>query len=279
MIQGKENRTSEATSDHLTFAKLGYADKTAYSEPFVCGSFTLTVAGDGENGKYFTLGHAIRIYSNGSFTIASEEAITKIILTWDGSDKPDANNVVNSGSYSFETGIWTGSSSSVTFTRSTQDSNHWKLKSVSVFYGEFESMDSVELKFGAKIPETTWAALESDYGISDYGVIIIKRHASDAPIASNFIQEHYEVGNAPYVIHTGNGNISNTDGEGNYVFTARVNIKDTSSEKYSTVFCAAPFICVDGQYRFLNTLQKSVNDLAAANDGTNLSPEALATLA
>lgn len=82
----------------------------------VVGDVTISVAkGTNSNGpKYYTTGAAVRFYGSNSFTLVSSgKAIEKVELTF-GSGDGTNEITVNSGSWASP--VWTGSSSSVTFT-------------------------------------------------------------------------------------------------------------------------------------------------------------------
>jgi hypothetical protein len=114
----------------ITFADLGLENGVQYTDPFDGDDFTVTFAGGGNDGKYYTTGTGIRVYGNGTMTIeAKSGTLTSITITYDGSNKPDDTDVVNVGTYDPETGVWTGNAASVTFTRPT-GSGHWRVKSV-----------------------------------------------------------------------------------------------------------------------------------------------------
>ena len=59
---------------------------------------------------------AIRVYANGTFTISSENSITRIVLTFGSGDTDSTLSVGSVGSYNSSTGTWTGSANSITFT-------------------------------------------------------------------------------------------------------------------------------------------------------------------
>ena len=115
----------------IDFSSLGLENSVQYSDPFDGGDFTVTFAGGGNNGKYYTTGSGIRLYGDGTMTIAAKSGtITSITITFAGdSYKPSANDVVDTGSYDAETGVWTGSSSEVVFTRPS-GSGHWRVQKV-----------------------------------------------------------------------------------------------------------------------------------------------------
>ena len=115
----------------IDFSSLGLENGVQYSDPFDGGDFTVTFAGGGNDGKYYTTGSGIRLYGGGTMTIAAKSGtITSITITFAGdSYKPSANDVVDAGSYDAETGVWTGNSSEVVFTRPT-GSGHWRVQKV-----------------------------------------------------------------------------------------------------------------------------------------------------
>ena len=117
-------------AETIVFGDLNLENGVQYSAPFDGGDFTVTFAGGGNDGKYYNTGNGIRVYGNGTMTIAAKSGvITKIVVTYDGSNKPTDDSVINEGSYDVETGTWTGSSASVVFTRPTGN-GHWRIKSV-----------------------------------------------------------------------------------------------------------------------------------------------------
>lgn len=114
----------------IDFSSLGLENGVQYSDPFDGGDFTVTFAGGGNDGKYYTTGSGIRLYGDGTMTIAAKSGtITSITITFDGNNKPTSGDVVDAGSYDAETGVWTGSSSEVVFTRPT-GSGHWRVQKV-----------------------------------------------------------------------------------------------------------------------------------------------------
>lgn len=116
-------------AETITFADLGLTNGVQYSEPFDGGNFTITFAGGGNDGKYYTTGSGIRTYNEGTITIASGVDMKKIEFTWSGSYKP-GSNVANVGSYSTSNATWTGSAKSVVLSATEQ----WRLQVVKVYY-------------------------------------------------------------------------------------------------------------------------------------------------
>lgn len=114
----------------ITFGELGLENSVQYTDPFDGGDFTVTFAGGGNDGKYYTTGAGIRVYGGGTMTIAAKSGtITSITVTYDGGNKPTSGDVVDTGTYNAETGVWTGSANEVTFTRPS-GSGHWRVQQV-----------------------------------------------------------------------------------------------------------------------------------------------------
>ena len=116
----------------ITFADLGLENSVQYSDPFDGGDFTVTFSGGANDGKYYTTGQGIRVYGNGTMTVAAKSGshLTKVAITFAGDTyRPESADVVDTGSYDPESGVWTGSASSVAFTRPT-GSGHWRIQVV-----------------------------------------------------------------------------------------------------------------------------------------------------
>ena len=131
-IGSKAAERADAADESITFGSLGLTNGVQYLDPFDGGDFTITFAGGGNDGKYYTTGSGIRTYGGGSFTVASSKTMTEIEFSWDGTNKPEADVATPSG-YSTSTNKWTGEATSVTFERPS-GSGHWRMKSVGVTY-------------------------------------------------------------------------------------------------------------------------------------------------
>lgn len=119
-----------ANATKIVFADLNLTNGTQYTDPFDGGDYTVTFSGGGNDGKYYTTGSGIRVYGGGKMTIKPKSGkITSITLTYDGTNKPADGTVVNEGTYDAETGVWTGTSTEVVFTRPS-GSGHWRIQSV-----------------------------------------------------------------------------------------------------------------------------------------------------
>ena len=281
-LRGAEQRTSSIASESIVFGDLGLDNGVQYLDPFDGGHFTIKFAGGDNDGKYYTTGSGIRVYGGGSFTIESAEDIYSVQFTWDGSNKPTSDNVADCGAFDNETSIWTNSDSdsSVTFARPS-GSGHWRLKSLSVSYGRFQSVASVNVRFGAKFPVATWNAINALDGvsISDYGVMLFR--TTEARLSTvKSVEEYYNEDPANVTIIRKNSGVPSDPVESFYDFSVQININTVAN--YSRYYCAAPFIVAGGNYYFLPEMRYSVNLLAQyyqSNPGCDLSAEALQYLA
>ena len=119
----------------ITFADLGLENGVQYTDPFDGGDFTVTFSGGANDGKYYTTGSGIRVYGNGSMTVAAKSGnLSQITITFSGAYKPETADVVDNGTYDPETGVWTGSAASVVFTRPA-GSGHWRIQKVEAVVG------------------------------------------------------------------------------------------------------------------------------------------------
>ena len=118
--------------ESIVFAELGLENSVQYTEPFDGGSFTVTFAGGSNDGKYYNTGQGIRVYGNGTMTVAAKSGnLTKVIVTFaEGATyRPEGADVVDCGIFDPGTGEWTGEAPSVTFTRPTGN-GHWRVQKV-----------------------------------------------------------------------------------------------------------------------------------------------------
>ena len=116
----------------IVFGDLGLENGVQYSDPFDGGDFTVKFTGGSNDGKYYTTGSGIRVYGGGSMVIAAKEGtLKKIVITYDGTNKPTTDDVVSVGTYDNATGTWTGDAAEVTFTRPS-GSGHWRVKKIAV---------------------------------------------------------------------------------------------------------------------------------------------------
>ena len=282
-LHGTETVTSASQSGSIVFADLSLQNAVQYLDPFEIGNgfASITFSGGDNDGKYYTTGSGIRTYGNGTITVTSSYQMTNIAFVFSGSSyKPESADVVNVGTYNVSSGVWTGSSNSITLTRPS-GSGHWRLQSVTVTCGGSISVSSVAVRFGATLTKSNWDAITSKWTISDYGVMLLKQTTLNNYGFSS-VEAAYRANDAEKpvtILSKGSGDAPYLDDDNNYLFTVKVNVKEAN---YGVVFCAAPFIVVNGEYRFLDEMQYSVNTLAQyylENGGSNLSDAALTVLA
>ena len=285
-IRGSGSVSSSNATNSITFADLDLTSGTQYADPFNGGCFTVTFSGGENDGKYYDGGTAIRTYGGGAITIAAKSGtISSITLTWDGSYKPTSASVVNVGTYSTSNNTWTGSSSSVVFTRPS-GSGHWRLQSVTVIcISTTANFDYLDLRFGIKIPTADWGAIEGnpDWEIQDYGLMMFKTNSltnvPSVPSRYDSSPTYVAVG------HRNNGLTPDEDGLGNYNFFVKVSIPNESEfpeyYSYATYFCVRPFVKINNQIHWLldHDIQESVKTLAGKANNTNLGQDVLDYLA
>lgn len=135
----------------FTFSEMGLENDTAYPDPFVKDGVSVTFGGGGNTGKYYTKGNGIRVYGNGTVTVASSKMITKIAYVFQDdkdSSGSGANKVefftypvasdwtINVGTFTHGANSeWSGSAGSVVLTRS-EGKGHWRLQKVVVTCGD-----------------------------------------------------------------------------------------------------------------------------------------------
>lgn len=208
----------------IVFSSLGLKNSVQYTDPFDGGDFTVTFAGGGNDGKYYDTGTAIRLYGDGTMTIAAKSGtLTSITVTFAGdSYKPASNDVVDTGSYDAATGIWTGSASQVTFTRPT-GSGHWRIQKVEATVSGGVQKEPAELSFGENTaftvePNADFEAPELDnpneldvtYSSSDEDIALVDENTGEVVIgdkegtatitATSEETDDYYAGRASYTI-------------------------------------------------------------------------------
>ena len=181
-----------------------------------------------------------------------------------------------------------GTSAEFVVDSTTESKGQVKISAIEVSYKKatFQSIKSLDLRFGAKIPMQDWEAIVNNpnWEIEDYGVMMFLANSKDDALKVKDKyndqldfneQEHVAVG------HKGSGATPDQDGNGNYNFTVKVNVPNDSW--YNKYFYAAPFIKVNGQVYFLleADICESVRTivLAGHNNGTNFSKAAMDFLA
>ena len=295
-IRGDATVNVANKTNTIIFKELGLNNGTQYLDPFDGTYFTVKFAGGGNDGKYYDTGTGIRTYDNGTITITSKTGkdITQITMTWSGSSyKPTAASVVNTGSYNTSTGVWTGSASSVTFTRPDSGGGHWRLQKVeATCLSNSVTINSLDVRFGIKIAIAAWDAITTNgWEIQDYGVMMFlttEARLSSAPTVKSRYELDPDFEEPDYVAigHRESGLTPAIDGQGNYNFMVKVSIPNAlptpEGFNYNSYFCVRPFVKIDNQIYWLleDDIQESVRSLAGGtNTGTNLDKDVLDYLA
>ena len=271
-IHGAQNPVSEPTTKSLNFEDIGATNGTKISDTYI-GVVKLSGAkGDHQSSVPAFYDDQVRIYAGNTITFESTYEITNIVFNY-GSGTFESFNILE-GEGTLDGDGWAGSANSVTF--KNVSGSQVKLNSVSVTTANSISVDSVKLRFGLTIPKDEWDAIQ---GISDYGVMVVRKETLVNTYGCSSVEEAYNGGKNVNIFNTGSSEAPYLDGD-NYLFTARINMTKVSN--YNVVFCAAPFVVVNGQYHFLEEKEASVYSLAQYyldNGGSEYLPnEALSLL-
>lgn len=118
----------------------------------------------------------MRVYKNNTFTISAPVVINSITFTCVNSYS--SGLIASVGTISNQTN-WSGNATSITFTNSN-DSAQIRFTAISITCGEVETtVTNVALRFGALIPVDSWTAINNEWPITDYGVILMKKTSLD----------------------------------------------------------------------------------------------------
>lgn len=97
---------------------------------------------------YYTSGTAARVYAGGTIKVSSTGTITKVVFTWNSTNKPSSADVADKGTYDTSTSTWTGSESEFTLTRPTGKGN-WQLQKIVVTQSGAEAATSYSITLGS----------------------------------------------------------------------------------------------------------------------------------
>lgn len=179
-----------AHADEIDFSTLGLTNGTQYADPFDGGSFTVTFAGGANDGKYYDTGTGIRVYGNGTMTIAAKSgSISQIVVTYHNATAssqktyPETNDIVSTGSYTAgeATGTWTGEASEVVFTRPS-GSGHWRVQKIEVTVGagDLGQLSAPTISGETSFEETTTVTITT----TEEGATILYTTNGDDPTES-----------------------------------------------------------------------------------------------
>ena len=278
VLEGSEATSIQNKSASVVFGEQGYTNGDVFTSVALDSNVTLSAekASGSYDPKYYTDG-GLRVYGKNTITITCSGTITGITITYKGGTYTGDSITCSVGSLNEDKTVWTGSASSVTFTNTSNSQT--RIPSVSVSYTkEILAVNNVLMRFGATIPSSDWNYINDTWGISDYGVMMAKETTLSSYGVSS-IKQAYK--NHEYLsdFHRGSNVMPHPEAE-TYKFTAKVTMTDEAN--YDIVFCAAPYIVIDGEYYFLEEIRYSVNTLAdyyLEHGGSSLSEDALNLLA
>ena len=279
-IDGTPNTSTSSGTTSIASSQLGVANDTAVVNVKKDG---FVFNGDkGENAsnapKYFDSGTNVRLYQGNTLEISASGTITRIEFSFTA----NYSSGLTASEGDFDGSVWEGSASSITFTNSNQANTQIRITNFAITATkETTSINSLSLRFGAKIAEADWLAMKTKWGITDYGVMLIKTTAANTQSSDSFVQTLFTSNNAkqPLVVNKIKNNTPYADPSvvnGYYTFTVKINVPDDADR--TDVYYAAPFVCVGGQYRFLDEIHGSIKYFAAHNNGSTLSPDELSLI-
>lgn len=276
-IAGNESINHNGSKiDSITFSSAGIGNGVAIGDINIGLVALSTAKGTNSGGnvpKYYTSGSSMRVYGGNTLTFTYSRPITQITLTSSGS-----MSALAASTGTLSNGVWTGSATSVVISN-TNTSDHIKISSISVTYeADVVETSDVVLRFGAKISIDDWTAINDEWPISDYGVMLVKESTLTNTYHETSVENAFK--NSKTVKNINRGSSAHPLASGDdYIFTVRLSILDSSD--YATVYCAAPYIVADGEYYFLEEMRYSVRTLASEcyNNGQSpLSHDALGVL-
>lgn len=142
---------------------------------------------------------------------------------------------------------------------------------------EGATVTNVALRFGGVIPVSTWNQINSNWAITDFGIMFARGSMLTARSLDSLEKVFRNDPADVAMVHRGAVGTPNANGD-HYIFTARLNLEEVD---YDEVFYAAPFIVAGGEYYFLQEMHYSVRTLAEeclTSGESTLSQAALTTL-
>ena len=244
VLEGKEGTALKDKTDTVVFEDEGIADATTLETiNLTYGTMTFSKEGGSNYPKYYNNGKNARLYKSNSLTITCSRTITRVEFTF--TSGYGSGLTVSAGT--LVDNVWTGSATTVKFTNGNSDNTQIRFTAISVTTSEEALVvNNVAMRFGATIPSSDWNYINDTWGISDYGVMMAKE-TTLAGYGVSSIKQAYK--NHEYLsdFHRGSNVIPHPEAE-TYKFTAKVTMTDEAN--YDIVFCAAPYIVIDGEYYF-----------------------------
>ena len=118
----------------VTFSELNYKNEQEISS-YKGDNFRITFDKGSNNNnapKYYTNGTSIRLYGGNEFTISSIDNVNKILNINIEFASGDGNNAITASPETYNTGIWTGNASTITFSVGVSSGNNRRIASITV---------------------------------------------------------------------------------------------------------------------------------------------------
>ena len=269
--------SSNSITDAIVFNELGLSiNETIEEREFGSIWFSSEKTPSGSNTpRYNRSDGNYWVYANNIITIGSDHTnISNIEFTFEEGTLEDF--ILESEWGEINGDVWTGDATYV----SLKCLNNVKISRIDITHSDIVSVSNAALRFGVSIPQVNWNSLASNYEISDYGVMFVKKSTLNSTYNVSSISQAYRAGKTLAIVHSNTGNAPHENGY-NYMFTAKINI--TSFDHSDIVYCAQPFIVIDDEYYFLQQMEASVFDYASdeydgVTNNTGLSKAALQIL-
>ena len=134
-----EQGGSSASGNSITFSEMGYSNAQEFNGQSITvgdAQLTFSVGSGSVTPKYYTTGNAMRLYGGGTLTISSNKSIASVEFKYADTSTycPTADGTtVSTGSYDFDSHIWTINGTSATITR-TATTGQWRIVSITINY-------------------------------------------------------------------------------------------------------------------------------------------------
>ena len=276
-LHGEESSSLQSVTESLALANASLSNAEEIDDVHLGGVIIDGDIGsnDYNNPKYYTKDASMRVYPGNTLEFTSSDTITSITFTY----VSGYSSTLTADSGSISNNTWTGNTNTVTFTDSASTGSI-RITNLSITYSKQAlTVNSLCMRMGAVISVSDWTAINDEWPITDYGVMLFRTTEARLSLV-NTVKEYFELGEENVtIIRKGSGN-PGTPINGHYDFSVQINITKVSN--YNRYYCAAPFIVAGGNYYFLEEMRYSINSLAAyyqTHGGCDLSSAALEYLA
>lgn len=289
-IHGNESSSSEeVTITKLISAMSGTTvNETKVPNMSLDSTISVSVNPDGNNGKVYSNGAEWRLYQTNSavidVTANNGSLIKSVTFTY---------SVTNGGvlkygddTLSSNVPVSINNLSSVSFTVANSGSatnGQVRITSISVTYDKVTtSVSGLFMRFCASISYEDWQFIDENWGITDYGIMLLRKDTLDSYENLSSLEDVYNEGGEYRdnltIINKKSGTRPTLK---NNVYTFKAKVDSITINDYDISIQAAPFILAGGQYYFLEEIHFSARELATSYIGTgnsSLSDAALRTI-